>query len=47
MERDNLEGLSADGKIIFEWILEEILCGSWTALMWLRMWTSGRLLGKH
>jgi hypothetical protein len=29
-ERDNLRDLSTDGKIIFKWILEEIVCGGRT-----------------
>ena len=43
MERDHLEGLEINGKIILKWIL---WCGigAWTRLIRLRIGTGGKLL---
>jgi len=37
-ERDYLEDLGVDGRIILEWILNQSVGRTWTGLIWLR-WT--------
>jgi hypothetical protein len=43
-ERDHLEDLGVDGKIILEWILGNYGGKVWTRFIWLRIGTSGGLL---
>ena len=43
-ERDHLEELGVDGKIILRWIFRKRDVGEWTGLMWLRIGTGERLL---
>jgi hypothetical protein len=43
-ERDHLQGLGIDGKVIVEWILWKEGGKVWTGLIWLRIGTSGGLL---
>ena len=42
--RDHLGDPGIDGKIILNWIFGNWDGGAWTGLIWLRIWTSGRLL---
>jgi hypothetical protein len=44
MERDNLEDLCLDGRIIFKWILNKSGGRAGTGFICLRKWTSGWLL---
>jgi hypothetical protein len=43
-ERDHLEDIGINGRIIFEWILEKLVGMIWTGFIWLRRETIGRLL---
>jgi hypothetical protein len=43
-ERDHLEDLGVDGKIILEWILTQYTGSTWTGLMCLRIEKNGGLL---
>jgi hypothetical protein len=43
-ERDHLEDIGIDGRIILEWILEKLIGMICTGFIWLRRETSGRLL---
>jgi hypothetical protein len=45
-ERDNLEGLGVDGKIMLRWIFGKWVWrrGAWTGFIWLRIGTGGGLL---
>jgi hypothetical protein len=43
-ERDHLEDISVDGKIILEWILNKLFGKAWDGYIWLRIRTIGRFL---
>jgi hypothetical protein len=43
-ERDQLEDVGVDGRILLQWILEKSVGMVWTGFIWLRIGTSGRLL---
>jgi len=43
-ERDHLEDLGVDGRIILKCILKKIGCGAWTVLIQLRLGPVGGLL---
>jgi len=43
-ERDNLEDLSIDGRIILKLFFRKVDCGAWTGLIWLRIGTGDGLL---
>jgi len=43
-ERDQLEDLDVDGKIILKWIFRKWIVGAWTRLIWLMIETGGQLL---
>jgi hypothetical protein len=43
-ERDRLEELDLDGRIILKWILKMWNGKAWTRLLWLRIGTGGRRL---
>jgi hypothetical protein len=43
VERDHLEPLGVDGRIIFKWVFE-VWEGTWTGLIWLRIGTDGGVL---
>ena len=43
-ERDNLEDLRINGKIILEWISKTSVERAWTRSMWLRTGRGGGLL---
>jgi hypothetical protein len=42
-ESDHFEDLVVNGWIILEWGLKSGM-GAWTRLIWLKIWTGGRLL---
>jgi len=42
--KDHLEDIGIHRKIILEWSLEKYIGKVWTGFIWLRIWTSGRLL---
>jgi len=44
MERDHLEDLSTDGRIILKLIFKKWDGEAWTSLIWLRIWMGGGLL---
>jgi hypothetical protein len=41
MERNKLEDLSVDGRIILQWIFKRSYGEAWTGLIWLRIGTGG------
>jgi hypothetical protein len=43
-ERDHLEGLDIDGRIIFNWISRKWDGEVWTGLLWIRIRTGGGCL---
>jgi len=43
-ERDQLEDLDIDGKIILKWVLRKWIVGAWTRLIWTMRETGGQLL---
>jgi hypothetical protein len=43
-ERDHLEDIGIDGKVILEWILGKWDGKEWSGYIWLRIGTTGRLL---
>ena len=46
-ERGHLEDPGIDGKTIIKLDLQEIGCGAWTELSWLRIGTGGVLLSMQ
>jgi hypothetical protein len=44
MERDHLEYLRVDGRIIIKWIFKKWDGEAWTGLLWLRIGTGDGLL---
>jgi hypothetical protein len=44
IERDHLEDIGVDGRIILKWSLNNWEWGSWVGLIWLRIGTGGGLL---
>jgi hypothetical protein len=44
MERNHLEGIFVDGRIILKWISEKWDGEAWTGLIWLMIRTFGGLL---
>ena len=43
-ERDNLEDLSVDGKIILKWLLRKAVRRAWGGLIWLN--TGDKMMGS-
>jgi len=40
-ERDHLEDLDLDGRVIFKWIFRKWDPGVWTGFLWIRIRTGG------
>jgi len=46
-ERDYLEDLGVDGKVILKLTLKKSVYRAWTRLIWLRIGTYGRIVCTH
>jgi hypothetical protein len=44
MERDHLDGLRIDERLLLKWILKKESGRVWSALFWLRIRADGRLM---